>query len=209
MGIVLGWTSPDTCGDLCTNSLSGWRRKWQPTPVSLPRKSCGQRSLVGCCLWRWTWLKRLSMHACIGEGNGNPFQYSCLEKTRDRGAWWAAVYGVSQSRTRLERLSSRSSSSSLSGRWSLETPKGRGNVRRKGRRPILSFWGRLGLSSAVGLWRPWRTHLRWSHFGGLEQVFHVSSPICLEGVIGWRPPSQAGLPSDELTPAVRNWRAEG
>ena len=41
-----------------------------------------------------TQLKRLSMHACIGEGNGNPLQYSCLENPRDRGAWWAAVYGV-------------------------------------------------------------------------------------------------------------------
>ena len=47
--------------------------------------------------------------SCIGEGNGNPLQCSCLEKTRDRGAWWAAVYGVSQSQTRLKRLSSSSS----------------------------------------------------------------------------------------------------
>ena len=47
----------------------------------------------------------------IGEGNGNPLQYSCLENPRDRGAWWAAVYGIAQSRTRLMRLSSSSSSS--------------------------------------------------------------------------------------------------
>ena len=44
--------------------------------------------------------------SCIGEGNGNPLQYSCLENPRDGGAWWAAVYGVTQSRTRLKRLSS-------------------------------------------------------------------------------------------------------
>ena len=44
--------------------------------------------------------------SCIGEGNGNPFQCSCLENPRDRGAWWAAIYGVAQSRTRLKRLSS-------------------------------------------------------------------------------------------------------
>ena len=49
------------------------------------------------------------MHACIGEGNGNPLQYSCLENLRDRGAWWAAVYGVSQSQTQLKQLSSSSS----------------------------------------------------------------------------------------------------
>ena len=46
----------------------------------------------------------------LGEGNGNPLQCSCLENPRDRGAWWAAVYGVAQSQTRLKRLSSSSSS---------------------------------------------------------------------------------------------------
>ena len=50
-----------------------------------------------------TWLKRLSMHACTGEGNGNPLQYSCLENPRDGGAWWAAVYGVAQRWTQLKR----------------------------------------------------------------------------------------------------------
>ena len=48
--------------------------------------------------------------SCIGEGNGNPLQCSCLENARDGGAWWAAVYGVAQSRTRLKGLSSSSSS---------------------------------------------------------------------------------------------------
>ena len=48
--------------------------------------------------------------SCIGEGNGNPFQCFCLENPRDGGAWWASVYGVTQSRTRLKRLSSSSSS---------------------------------------------------------------------------------------------------
>ena len=50
----------------------------------------------------------------LGEGNGNPLQCSCLEKPRDGGAWWAAVYGIAQSRTRLKRLSSSSSLSSYS-----------------------------------------------------------------------------------------------
>ena len=48
--------------------------------------------------------------SCAGEGNGNPLQCSCLENPRDGGAWWAAVYGVAQSWTRLKRLSSSSSS---------------------------------------------------------------------------------------------------
>ena len=61
--------------------------------------------------------ERLHFHfslSCTGEGNGNPLQCSCLENPRDAGAWWAAVYGVAQSRTRLKRLSSSSSSSSSS-----------------------------------------------------------------------------------------------
>ena len=90
-----------------------WRRKWQATPVFLPGKSHGQRSLIGCSPWdRWgsDMTERLHFHfslSCIGEGNGIPLQCSCLENPRDRGAGWAAVvYGVAQSRTRLMRLSS-------------------------------------------------------------------------------------------------------
>ena len=55
--------------------------------------------------------ERLHFHfslSCIGEGNGNPLQCSCLGNPRDKGAWWAAIYGVTQSRTQLKRLSSSS-----------------------------------------------------------------------------------------------------
>ena len=87
-----------------------------PTPILLPGKSHGQRSLVGCSPWgreESDTTEQLHFHfslSCIGEGNGNPFQCSCLENPRDRGAWWAAIYGVAQSRTQLKRLSSSSSS---------------------------------------------------------------------------------------------------
>ena len=50
--------------------------------------------------------------SCVGEGNGNPLQCSCLKNPRDGGAWWAAVYGVTESQTRLKRFSSSSSSDS-------------------------------------------------------------------------------------------------
>ena len=92
------------------------RRQWQPTPVLLPGKFDGQRRLVGCSPWGHEELdttERLPFHfslSCIGEGSSNPLQCSCLENPRDGGAWWAAVYGVTQSRTRLKRLSSSSSS---------------------------------------------------------------------------------------------------
>ena len=95
------------------------RRQWHPTPVLLPGKSHGRRSLVGCSPWgleESDTTERLHFHfslSCIGEGNGNPLQCSCLENPRDGGAWWAAVYGVAQSRTRLKRLSSSSSSMSI------------------------------------------------------------------------------------------------
>ena len=98
---------------LCSSSLGTlWRRQWHPTPVLSPGKSYGWRSLVGCSkgLLRvgHNWATSLSR---IRGGNGNPLWCSCLENPRDRGAWWAAVYGVAQSRTWLKRLSSSSSSS--------------------------------------------------------------------------------------------------
>ena len=86
----------------------------QPTRVLLPGKSHGRRSLLRCSprgRWGSDMTERLHFHfslSCIGEGNGNPLGCSCLENPRDRGAWWAAVYGVTQSRTWLKRLSSSS-----------------------------------------------------------------------------------------------------
>ena len=102
--------------------MLGRRRQWNPTPVLLPGESHGWRSLVGCSpwgLWESDTTERLPFHfslSCIGEGNGNPLQCSCLENPRDGGAWWAAVYGVAQSRTRLKQLSSSSSSARELGR---------------------------------------------------------------------------------------------
>ena len=95
------------------------RRQWHPTPGLFPDKSHGRRSLVGCSPWaHWgsDTTERLHFHfslSCIGEGNGDPLQCSCLENPRDGGAWWAAVYGVAQSWTRLKWLSSSSSSSTV------------------------------------------------------------------------------------------------
>ena len=125
-----------------------WSRKWLLTPVFLPGKFCGQRSLAGYSPWNCNRVRhnfregngtplqyscleksqgprslvgcspwgleesdtteRLHFHfslSCIGEGNGNPLQCLCLENPRDGGAWWAAVYGVAQSWTRLKRFS--------------------------------------------------------------------------------------------------------
>ena len=89
-------------------------RQWHPTPVLLPGKSHGRRSLVGCNPWgleESDMTERFHFHfslSCIEEGNGNPLQCSCLENPRDSGAWWAAIYGVTQSRKWLKGLSSSS-----------------------------------------------------------------------------------------------------
>ena len=89
------------------------RSWWHPTPVLLPGKSHGQRSLVGCSPWghkksdTTEWLPFHFSLSCTGEGNGNPL--SCLENPRDGGSCWAAIYGVAQSWTWLKWLSSSSS----------------------------------------------------------------------------------------------------
>ena len=83
------------------------RRQWHPTPVLLPGKSHGWRSLAGCSPWgheESDTTERLPFHfslSCIGEGNVTPLQSSCLENPMDGGAWWAAVHGVARSQTRL------------------------------------------------------------------------------------------------------------
>ena len=104
--------------DIGKASVLLWRRWWHPTPVPLPGNSRGWRSLVGCSprgreeLDTTEWLHFHFSLSCIGEGNGNPLQCSCLENPRDEDG---AVYGVTQSRTWLKWLSSSSSSVLLRG----------------------------------------------------------------------------------------------
>ena len=125
---------------LSLSTFMHWRRQWHPTPVLLPGKSHGWRSLVGCSPWdhkESDTTERLHFHfplSCTGEGNGTPLQYSCLENPRDGGAWWAAVCGVAQSRTRLKRLSS------SNGIWSHHFMGNR--------------WGNSGNSVRLSFWAP-------------------------------------------------------
>ena len=80
-----------------------------------------QVGLGALCSWRNSPGPRVCVFhfplSCIGEGNGNPLQCSCLENPRDEGAWLAATYGVAQSRTRLKRLSSSSMDVCRLPRW--------------------------------------------------------------------------------------------
>ena len=113
-GIPLQWPTGPVSPDWGVSMHLRRRRQWHPTPVLLPGKSHGRRGLVSCSPWGCYSRTRLSdffhfSFSCIGEGNGNPLQCSCLENPRDGEAWWAAVYGVVQGRTRLKRLSSSSS----------------------------------------------------------------------------------------------------
>ena len=81
------------------SSTLAWKIPWTEEP--------GRLQSMGSLRVRHDWAISLSL-SCIGEGNGNPLQCSCLENPRDGGGWWAAVYGVTQSRTWLKRLSSSS-----------------------------------------------------------------------------------------------------
>ena len=106
--------------DLLMNSkiVKYWRRQWHPTPVLLSGKSMDGGAWLGCSPWgreeldMTEWLPFHFSLSCIGAENGSPLQCSCLENPRDGGAWWAAVYGVARSQTRLKQLSSSSSSTS-------------------------------------------------------------------------------------------------
>ena len=83
------------------SSTVAWKIPWMEEP--------GRLQSMGLLRVGHLATERLYFHfslSCIGEGNGNPLQCSCLENLRDGGAWWAAVYGVAQSQTRLKRLSS-------------------------------------------------------------------------------------------------------
>ena len=95
------------------SSTLAWKTPWTEEPGGLQSGGREESDTT----------ERLHFHfslSCIGGGNGNPLQCSCLKNPRDRGAWWAAVSGVPQSRTRLKRLSSSSSSSMFSGEVSVQ-----------------------------------------------------------------------------------------
>ena len=100
----IGFLETELVKAMATHSSTlAWKIPWMEEPSRL--QSMGSL--------RVDETERLHFHfslSCIGEGNGNPLQCSCLENPRDGGAWWAAVYGVEQSRTPLKRLSSSSSS---------------------------------------------------------------------------------------------------
>ena len=128
--------------------IANMEKAMAPHSSTLPGKSHGRRSLVGCSPWghgESDTTERLHFPfslSCIGEGDGNPLQCSCLENPRDGGAWWAAGCGVAQSRPRLKRLSS-------SSRVNKRNPK-RGTWGQSRRR-----WNDLSLKRGGGSPRLW------------------------------------------------------
>ena len=181
------WRNRQRVGVLTKVSSPSRRRQWHPTPVLLPGKSHGQRSLVGCSPWgreESDTTERLHFYfSRIGEGNGNPLQCSCLENPRDGVAWCAAIYGVAQSRTRLKRLSSSSSSSSpRSLLWGLAKRKNSFQIpsvriRSSGCDLWLRFldahwwWLSLpGTAMPAGLSHLWTENLAWQFSGWSLQI---------------------------------------
>ena len=81
------------------SSTLAWKIPWMEEP--------GRLQPMGSLSWTWLSDFTFTFHfSCIGEGNGNPLQCSCLENPKDGRAWWAAIYGVAQSQTWLKWLSS-------------------------------------------------------------------------------------------------------
>ena len=179
------------------------RRQWHPNPVLLPGKSHGRRSLVGCSPWgheESDTTEQLHFHfslSCIGEGNSNPLQCSCLENPRDGGAWWAAVYGVAQSRTRLKRLSSRMLSfkgfpnssigkeSTFNAGWLGFNPWARKICWRRDKLPTPVFLGFLfssgGIKNPPAMQVTWVLSLGWEDPLENEKATHSS-------ILAWRIP---------------------
>ena len=91
------------------SSTLAWKIPWTDWKILWTEEPGGLQSTNGVAKSQ-TWLHFHFSLSCIGEGNGNPLQCSCLENPRDGGAWWAVVYGIAQSRTQLKRFSSSSSS---------------------------------------------------------------------------------------------------
>ena len=102
----LGWEDPLEKEMAIHSGILAWRIPWMEEPGGL--QSTGS--------WRvghdWATSLPFSL-SCIGEGNDNPLHCSCQENPRDRGAWWAAIYGVAQSRTWVKQLSSSSSGTTM------------------------------------------------------------------------------------------------
>ena len=112
------------------SSTLAWKVPWTEEP--------GRLQSMGSLRVKHDWATSFHFSlSCIGEGNSNPLQCSCLENPRDGGAWWTAVYGIAQSQTRLKRLSS-SSNNSIVGLTSLQE----------------SFYSSSILESPGKLWRP-------------------------------------------------------
>ena len=88
---------------LTLSSTFAWKIPWTEEPGGLQSMGLLESDMT----------ERLHFHFSLEEGSGDPLQCSCLENPRDGGAWWAAVYGVAQSRTRLKRLISSSSSKQI------------------------------------------------------------------------------------------------
>ena len=153
--------------------LTVFNTSWQPIPVLLPGKSHGWRSLEAAVhgvamsrirLGNFTFIFHFS---CIGEGNGNPLQCSCLENPGDRGAGWAAVSGVTQSRTRLKHSSSGGSfvaAAKAAKTWN-------SHIGMKSYLPVPLWKDRQVAGVQVWLQSGARKHMRWLERPGFESYF--------------------------------------
>ena len=142
------------------SSTLAWKIQWTEEPGRL--QSMGSLRV---------WATSLSL-SCIGEGNGNPLQCSCLENPRDGGAWWAAVDGVTLSRTRLKRLSS---SSSMLDRGQIQ------NVGHQRSSLLWAPWLIHQFTHVPTLSHCWSTALKGSRGGSMQSLFCGLLTLCIRG----------------------------
>ena len=145
------------------SSTFAWKTPWAEEP--------GRLQSMGSLRVRHDWATSFHFSlSCIGEGNGNPLQCSCLENPRDGGVWWAAVYGVAQSQTRLKRLSSSSSS--------MKTEYGRSHTFTRGMGLLLGMKDKVGTEESERIF--------WVRMKGKEEALiqHPGS-TCLGSCYQW------------------------
>ena len=141
------------------SSTLAWKISWTEEPGRLQSK--------GSLRVGHDWATSLSLSlSCVGKGNGNPLQCSCLENPRDGGAWWVAVYEVAQSQTRLTWLSSSKQGNSRSWWWT----------------------GRPGVLQVMGSQRVrhnWATELNWPELNWSKENYMLSSGTLRSHQIRW------------------------
>ena len=161
------------------SSTLAWKIPWMEEP--------GRLRSMGSLRVRHDWATSLTFHFhAFGEGNGNPLQCSCLENPRGRGAWWADVYGVTQSWTRLKWMAPHSSTLA----WKIPWMEESGRLRSMGSLRVGHDW-----ATSLSLF----TFMHWRRKWQPTPVFLPGESQGLGSLVGWRLRGRTELDTTEVT----------